>query len=559
MAENRGVILSTIAVSVIACPLIATAASDTALLLDAVQADDRAAVVKLLAQGAEVNAQRPDGATALAWAVFRCNAGIARQLLDAGADPDLANELGIGPLWLAIQAHSADMVELLLDNGADPNIARESGESPLMAAARSGQIDVMELLLDRGADANACEKKFGQTALMWAAGNPAAVRLLVQHKADVQVDTRAWDVKYTIYAPRTRTLGKTGIPWNTSGEFVSKQGGHNALFFAVQERNLESARLLVDAGLDVNSVAADGTTPLLASLYKWVPSSRFDRGRSLNSQKFGADPAMARYLLDCGARATGSDGAGYTPLHGAALAVATFERYRRFAALLARLRPENEAAAFAPDEFTLDEALEVARRLLEAGADPNQQTRYPTPGPVGDVRINPAPPGSSALHIAADSNSLALVKMLADRGADPNLVRTDGHTPFSAAVVAGNAPIVKELIARGADLSARYNPDDKFSDPVEAITLPRQNQTIMHIAAASLSPELVEFLFEQGAPLNLKNSFNETPLDLADHQERFKEALDRQNADGDPKRLRSIVRSTQTTDAIKKLMMRGSP
>jgi ankyrin repeat protein len=554
MAENRGVILRIIIVCIIACPGITTAASDAALLLDAVQGDDRVAVVKLLAQGAEVNAQQPDGASALAWAVFRCNAGIVRQLLDAGANPDLTNELGIGPLWLAIQAHSADMVELLLDNGADPNIARESGETPLMAAARSGQIDVMELLIRRSADVNAREKKFGQTALMWAAGNPAAVKLLLEHKADVEVNTKAWDVNYTIYAPRTRTLGKTGIPWNTSGEFVSKQGGHNALFFAIQERNMKSVRLLVDAGLDVNSVAADGTTPLLASLYKWVPLGRSDRGRSRNSQKFGADPAMARFLLDCGARATGGDGAGYTPLHGAALAVASAERNRRFAALLARYRSENEAVAFTPDETTPDEALEVARRLLEAGADPNRQTRYPTPGPVGDVRINPAPPGSSALHIAANSNSLALVRMLADRGADANLVRTDGHTPFSAAVVAGDVSIVEELIARGADLSARYNPDDKFPDPVESITLPRQNQTIMHIAAASLSPDLVDFLYAQGASINLKNSFNETPLDLADRQERVKEAFDRQRADGDPKRLRAVVRSTQTTDAIKRLL-----
>ena len=120
--------------------------------------------------------------------------------------------------------------------------------------------------------------------------------------------------------------------------------------------------------------------------------------------------------------------------------------------------------------------------------------------------------------------------------------------------MAGDVSIVEELIARGADLSARYNPDDKFPDPVESITLPRQNQTIMHIAAASLSPDLVEFLDAQGASIDLKNSFNETPLDLADLVERVKEAFDRQRADGDPQRLRAVVRSTQTTDAIKRLL-----
>ena len=561
MFETCGILLRTLAMCIIACSGFATSTSNTTLLIEAVQNDDRRAVAELVPQGADVNTQQPDGTTPLAWAAVRCNADIARLLLDAGANPDVTNAIGIGPLALATQNHSAVMVELLLDRGADPNTARESGETPLMTAARSGQIDVIKLLLDHGADIDVPEKHFGQTALMWAAGTPDAVRLLVDHGADVQAITRTWDVTYTIYAPTTFTLGKTGIPWNTSGEYVSKQGGQNALFFAVQNRNLDSARLLVDAGVDVNSVAADGTTPLLASLYKWVSSDRvfvlgfFDPARMGSSQKFGADPAMARLLLDRGAAATGRDGAGYTPLHGATLAVAWAEKRgsrqeaRRPAALLSLGRTENEVLG-----FNLDEALDIVRRLLNAGADPNAQTMYPTPGPAGDVRINPAPPGSSAFHIAASSNSVELVRMIADWGGDPNLVRNDGHTPFSTAVVGGNLSVVKELIASGADLSARYNPDDKFSDPVEAITLSRQNQTIMHIAAATLMPEIVEHLYSQGAPLNLKNSSGETPLDLADHQERFREALERQDADGDPNRVRAVVRPTQATDVIKKLL-----
>jgi ankyrin repeat protein len=573
MTETLGVLLRIfvvwiLVVWIMACPGILTAGLD-GTLIDAVRSDDRAAVAALVAQGADVNTRQADGATALAWAAIRSNAGIAELLLNAGAKPDLTNALGIGPLSLAVQNRSTAMVHLLLDNGADPNVTRESGETPLMTAARDGQVDVMKFLLDRGADANAREKKFGQTALMWSAGNPAAMRLLVDRGADVQVTTRAWDVEYTIYAPTTFTLGKTGIPWNTNGQYISKKGGQNALFFAVQKRDLESARVLVDAGVDVNSVAADGTTSLLASLYKWVPLDRvFVPGKSApahagSSQKFGADPVMAQFLLDRGASAMGGDGAGYTPLHGAALAVAWAARsvdndgtgvYRRAPALLSLGRADNEAFAFSPDD-----ALEVVRRLLQAGADPNRQTLYPTPGPAGDVRINPAPPGSSALHIAANSNCVALVKMLADGGADPNLVRKDGHTPFSVAVVAGDLLVVKELVARGADLAARYNPDDKFPDPVEAITLSRQDQTILHIAAATDAPDIVEYLYSQGAPINLKNSIGETPLDLADHQERFREALERQGADGDPERLRAVVRPTQTTSLIKKLLAPGAP
>src|SRR5439155_27117275 len=136
---------------------------------------------------------------------------------------------------------STAIAVLLLQKGADPNLARESGKAPLMTAARLGQVDVVKLLLDRGANINARTKKFGQTAVMWAAGYPAIVRLLLERGADPSAVTAAWDVKYTIYAPTTVTLGKTGIPWNTDGEFIGRKGGQNALFFAVQKHDLESA------------------------------------------------------------------------------------------------------------------------------------------------------------------------------------------------------------------------------------------------------------------------------------------------------------------------------
>ncbi len=544
----------------------ALAASGEALI-DAARTDDQAAVAAVLRQGVDVNAQEEDGTTSLAWAANHSNLEIAELLLNKGANPDLTNAMGIGPLSLAIANGSTAMVKLLLSKGANPNIARENGETPLMTAARLGQVEMMQLLLNRGADANARDKKFGQTALMWAAGHPAAVRLLVEQGVNVGTATKTWDVKYTIYAPTTVTLGKTGIPWNTDGAYNSKKGGLNALFFAVQQHDLESVRILLDAGLDLNQPAADGATPLLAALYNWDPPDlTFIPGKGApaqagSSQHFHADLAMARLLLDRGATLGGTDGAGYTTLHAAALAVANamlgpdFRRggaYGGKAALLTLGRVDKPAPA-----SQVEEALAIARRLLDAGADPNRKTRFPIAGPAGDVRINPAPPGSSAFHIAASSRNVELLKMMAQRGGDPNLVRNDGHTPFSVAVIAGDLAAVQELVAHGADLRLRYNPTEKIPDPVEPITLPRQNQTVMHIAVLGGSKPVIEYLHSKGVPLDSKNSAGETPLDLADHQERYREAIERQGAEGDTEKLKKILRSTVLSDAIRKLMTGG--
>ena len=142
------------------------------------------------------------------------------------------------------------------------------------------------------------------------------------------------------------------------------------------------------------------------------------------------------------------------------------------------------------------------------------------------------------------------MKLLADKGGNPNLLRKDGHTPFSVSVMAANLDVVKEMVARGADLKLRYNPAHKIPDPEKAISLTRQEQTIMHIAALGGSLPVMEYLQSQGVPLDLKNSMGERPLDLADAQERYREAIQREGADGDPEKLRAVVRKTETTDGI---------
>jgi hypothetical protein len=119
-------------------------------------------------------------------------------------------------------------------------------------------------------------------------------------------------------------------------------------------------------------------------------------------------------------------------------------------------------------------------------------------------------------------------------------------------VLSTNVAIVKEMVARGASLSARYSPTDHFADPVKPISLPRHNQTIMHIGAGAAATEVIEYLSSIGVPLNGRNAEGETPLDLADHQERYREARSREAAEDKPDR--TVKRDTTTTDTIRRLL-----
>ncbi|MEO8595321.1 MAG: ankyrin repeat domain-containing protein [Candidatus Solibacter sp.] len=106
------------------------------------------------ADPALANQHSGDGFTGLGFAAFFGHEAVARALLAAGADPNLAaaNALGVSPLHSACASRSMGLVELLLANGADPNAVEGAGLTPLHTAAGGGNREIVDLLLKAGAD-----------------------------------------------------------------------------------------------------------------------------------------------------------------------------------------------------------------------------------------------------------------------------------------------------------------------------------------------------------------------------------------------------------------------
>jgi ankyrin repeat protein len=127
------------------------------------------------------------GTTALVFAIINSHYDLAAVLLEKGANPNIVDIAGMGPLYAAVDMNSlqwvqgrpapiltdtldaVDVVKLLLDRGADANTRLKraplkrhhdagttlnfgQGTTPLMRAARTNDVAVMRLLLDKGAD-----------------------------------------------------------------------------------------------------------------------------------------------------------------------------------------------------------------------------------------------------------------------------------------------------------------------------------------------------------------------------------------------------------------------
>jgi ankyrin repeat protein len=484
---------------------ISIAAPATTTLLDAAESGDRAAALRLLAdKGTNPNAAGPDGTTAIMWAAHNDDLALVQALIKAGADVKLKNQFGTSALTEAAIIGSAPIIEALLKAGADPNTKNPEGETPLMEVARSGKIEAARRLLDAGADINAKEAWGEQSALMWAAAQSQAemVKFLASRGADVNARgvIRQWERK-VIAEPRPKDLNK---------------GGFTPLLYAAREGCVECARQLIAARADLDLADPDGVTPL---------------NMALLNQHFN----FAATMIKAGADLDKWDLFGRSPVYMAA-DVSTLPVMG------------NGAVVVIPSEDSLT-ALDVARLLLEAGANPNIQLKRRPPyrnvpqDRGGDTILAQ---GATPLLRAARAGDVKFVELLLKHGALVDLPSKEGVTPLMAAAGVefgqrvtrgrnrtneGVLATMKLLIDAGADVNARMvaEPRRVALDPAaqraanagrgRGSQVPSPfavlHQTALHGAAERGFTAFVKFLAENGADLQAKDADGRIPLDLA--------------------------------------------
>lgn len=142
----------------------ANRAVDADLLISAASVGNSAGVQALLENHLNPDTSDFQGRRALPESLLHGHDVIVKQLMDAGAGPNLSGTGQNSPLVIAANRNSLDESLQLISKGADINLHDSLGDWPLRSAARSGSIDVLEKLIALHANVNATDPE-GNTAL----------------------------------------------------------------------------------------------------------------------------------------------------------------------------------------------------------------------------------------------------------------------------------------------------------------------------------------------------------------------------------------------------------
>lgn len=373
----------------------------------------------LLQGGLPDNNTKPGNDSPLCFACMYNRDGIAKLLIDAGADVNFKGAYGRTPLMYAAGKNDLEICELLFAKGADINATNDGGDNMLMDILYNGTEKTIRWLIEKGVDINYRNTSRNCTVLYYASnfGGSEMAKILIEKGAGEAKD--GWhEESFVASIEKTddqlafELLGNykgKGIPGGVSAlakaisykknriakillEKASKAEIENwskekrfdeMLCDAAYSGNLEMCELLLKAGANVNGKGTFSTSLQTASRYN--------------------HPEIVKLLLDHGADLEQKDYEGNTPLILAA-SQGNMEIVKMLLAHGAAIQAKNNGGWTALMQAALFGRTKTLKFLLENGANANDKAE-------NERNI-------TVLMLACDSGSEESVKLLLEHGAN---------------------------------------------------------------------------------------------------------------------------------------------
>jgi ankyrin repeat protein len=481
---------------------------------------------RLIKAGADAKQKGPNGETMLMFAARNGNPQAVQVLLEAGAEVNARETIrGTTALMWAIEQKHPEAVKVLLAGGADHSAKSGGAGLPRNYMANRVNLRAVELAQDRRRRAAAAGITYdeqlaidqksgrevgGQRGLgqaLDANGNPvtagrqggaaapaAAARTSAQTPAPAATPPAApaptaepgGRQPGAGRAGRGGNGGNAGAQGRAAGTAQGAQdpddddnevviaglvgsggGGLTPLVFAAREGDLESAKLLIEAGAPINEVTEYGWTPLLTAV---------------NNRNY----QLAKYLLDKGADPNIANKGGWTPLY-----LATDNR-------------NIEGGDYPVPKPDMDH-LEIIKALLEKGADPNKKVKDNTLTRTIFTMQWFFEDGATPFIRAAQSSDTELMKLLLQYKADPKAVTTLGDNALTVSGGIGWVEGVTYERSHKENFEAMKMLLDLGLDPNHANN---EGRTALMGAAMKGRPEVIQLLVDRGAKLDAHDKGN---------------------------------------------------
>ncbi|KAJ0160764.1 Ankyrin-2 [Colletotrichum tanaceti] len=406
------------------------------------------AVLLLLDNGANINAQTEKSGTALLIASALGRRDLVQLLLQRGADVNITCE-GLGTALQAAcaegQGGHGDLAELLVRNGADINARAGKYGTAVIAASANGHLEVVEFLIREGADVNIDGGVGFRTAFGSALskGHMDIAELLIETGCNILFALQSsleWGCRSM--AERLLPLVVDDVNSQTPDDPSTLHTLAVAGFFEISRRRLETCE---DSDKDQTShetplqlAISEGRRDLVELILQYGADVNKGPRTPLQIASSLGDELTVMALLRHGADSSVYQGGYYWP----ALLCALFEGHTKVATLLL-----NQGLDIRSDYGKRGTALQMAacvgnvpaaQYLIQHGSDVNaSQDQW------SESRFGPA------LYEAVLKGHADMAGLLLDQGADANIRYREYRSVFSAALKAGHEDVIRLLTERG--------------------------------------------------------------------------------------------------------------
>lgn len=353
-------------------------------------------------------------------------------------------------------------------------VAQAAGDPPIVTAARQDDVAAVRSLIAKRTNVSQPAAD-GSTALLWAVynSNIDLTRALLAAGAPVDAANR-YGVTPLLQASRTGDAAiMTALLKAGANVRRTHPDGEAPVMAAARTGNVDAVRLLIEANADVNAAdtfqnetalmwaAAEGHVQVVEALLK-----------------AGADPnRQGRITAVTDRKNADHPTGGFT-----ALMFATRNGHEPVVRALARagadLKATNGDGATATIVAIVNDRFDLAKTLLDLGADPDDGSLYFAVDMHDATTDMRARDGSRLRADHANTlTSLDLVRLLLDRGANPNKAfigqlhsttlccgEQINASPFFRAAIAADVEALKLMLAKGAQVEWSPTEVKKESD-----------------------------------------------------------------------------------------------